>query len=247
MTEAQRASVRAVELKEKIPRLHSATWLGYNELVEEFIRGGDDPNSLCHLSYRTALAIAVNANRFETARLLLRYGADPNFPKDDSTVIRWGLAFSDEMAQLLIDSGVDVTTRPREGASPLHWAVNSRRSAEIIRSLVERGAGVFFCDDFGRTPLECAQYWRSHETIAYLTPLTRDRPGLMRVFCTALAFAPMRLPPCVVLAIIDWLTIKVSETTFRMSDVPYNKKIRMVIGVQTSYNKTRSLRENQKV
>lgn len=173
--EELRAFILSWELVKLFKRPHEAALLGHDVLVAELGRAGGDANSHCLSVYRTALTKAVNGNRIELLRSLLGFGADPNTTKDDLSLICWALSISDEMAQLLIDSGAVVSARPGDSTSPLHWAVSSRRSVEIIRALVERGADVCFVNLFNNTPLDCALNCYCPETVAYLTPLTRAR------------------------------------------------------------------------
>jgi hypothetical protein len=58
---------------------------------------------------------------------------------------------------MLLDSGVDINERDRDGSTALHLAVQMRQDA-IIRLLLERGALTNVKDSRGKTPMHLAIY-----------------------------------------------------------------------------------------
>jgi ankyrin repeat protein len=58
---------------------------------------------------------------------------------------------------MLLDSGVDINERDRDGSTALHLAIQMRQDA-IIRLLLERGALTSVKDSRGKTPTHLAIY-----------------------------------------------------------------------------------------
>lgn len=61
------------------------------------------------------------------------------------------------IVRILLDSGVDINERDRDGSTALHLAVHKRQDA-IIRLLLERGALTNLKDSRGKTPTHLAIY-----------------------------------------------------------------------------------------
>jgi len=95
---------------------------------------GDEEDSL--------LSIAIGAERFDIARLLLSKGADPNGARKESEFPLWWAARSGnlEMIKDLVSRGADLNTqRPGNGTTALHVAIYFNHP-EVLRYLVEKGA-----------------------------------------------------------------------------------------------------------
>ena len=180
---------------------------------------------------------AIVSNRVSTARLLLENGADPNLKVPCIGLVRLAMHASDAMAQLLIEFGAVVNRRSRGIYSPLHSAMNGGRSVETIKALVNKGARILDTTFTDETALDCARNQTSPAAVNYLAPLIRDAAARAYVLDVAIAFASKRLPPYVVLEIIDWLPIKVGQTVFRLVDVPEIKKVQILVGVQQTQNR----------
>lgn len=235
MTEQQRKYVAASVAEGAYPRLFYAARYGFDELVEEFLDEGDDVNFTGRC--RNALAAAANENHLSTVRLLLRRGVDANDARGDYSAMASALFNSDDMARLMIDAVSDVDAHFLPSDPPLHCSVLNWRSVEIIAALIRKGVDVLTVDCYGRTALDLAKIRHISHAAAYLEPLTRDAATLPYVLDVALAFAPMRLPPYVVLEIVNWLSIEVGQTTFRFADAPEIKKVQILVGVQRTQNR----------
>jgi len=97
----------------------------------------------------TALGAAVCNGAYNSALLLLEYGANPN--KNDINNIT-PLAFAvyfkrPRMAELLLDYGSDVNVTLVRGETPLHWVQDS----ETASILLEHGASLQVKDNLGKT------------------------------------------------------------------------------------------------
>lgn len=57
----------------------------------------------------------------------------------------------------LIDNGVDVNLKDKEGWTPLHFAAQSQNH-DIVLLLIEAGAEINGCDSHGNTPLSNAVF-----------------------------------------------------------------------------------------
>ena len=58
----------------------------------------------------------------------------------------------------LIDDGIDVNLKDKEGWTPLHFAAQSQ-NASIVLLLIEAGAEIDECDSNGNTPLSNAVFY----------------------------------------------------------------------------------------
>jgi ankyrin repeat protein len=76
-----------------------------------------------------------------------------------------------EVVRLLIERGMDVTTKDENLSTPLHLA-SSSGVPEIVRLLIESGADVTDKDGSGRTPLHLASSWVSAKAPSRVTLVT---------------------------------------------------------------------------
>ncbi|MFC1781833.1 ankyrin repeat domain-containing protein [Planctomycetota bacterium] len=162
--------------------LHIAARNGNIEIVKLLIAGGADVNVKNAQDF-TPLYIAEQNDNTEIAELLRKNGAEESTPSllgaltngdieqikllisqgaDVNTktgsqgqmplhlAIQWG---NTEIAELLIDSGADVSATNTRGLTPLHLA----GSKEIAELLIAKGADVNAKDNFGYTPFD----WRA--------------------------------------------------------------------------------------
>ncbi len=166
-------------------------------LTESVLRRGDaEEDASRHLS--KALNRAAWLGDREAASMLLRYAADHSLPLEDTMplhmvvssrekteVQKWmpdldiGLACVSasaspvEMAELLVQGGVDVTDNIKTHGTPLHVAARAGR-VEMITWLVEAGAPTDVIDDLGRTPLHLAAISAQQESVDALVELGAD-------------------------------------------------------------------------
>ncbi len=87
---------------------------------------------------------------------LLEHGADINKGDEDGATILYFAAMygRDESVRMLLERGASANVaRSTDGMTPLHIACQERRSAEVVRALLEEGANVEALDSGGRTAL----------------------------------------------------------------------------------------------
>ncbi|CAB0037552.1 unnamed protein product [Trichogramma brassicae] len=135
---------------------------GCVEVVEKFIKLGQDPNLLgskkgCY----SPLHLTLKYNRRKVAELLLRKGADPNSVNnkgstplhiicqrdDDDSLAEMFFKINDEKHQT-----VQIDARDKWGNTPLHGAVASGHQ-ELTELLLRRGANLNLANSEGLTPL----------------------------------------------------------------------------------------------
>jgi ankyrin repeat protein len=124
-----------------------------------------------NLTGATPLFLAASLGNVETARALVRAGADPFMTTDKGTaplhVASWGGSpyFRDwtedekknlfEMTKLLVELGADVNSAGEHGWTALHGAAYKGVDA-VVQFLVDRGARMDVFDEYGQTPLSIA-------------------------------------------------------------------------------------------
>ena len=98
-----------------------------------------------------------NSEYIQMAKLLLKYGADPNLtsggPVEQETALMMTLENSNnDMARVLIENGADVNASDAAGITPLMIAAR-RGNVEGVAMLLKRGAAVNACDQDGENAL----------------------------------------------------------------------------------------------
>lgn len=120
------------------------------EFAETLIANGADINMKTGKgrSFAVPLNYAAGSNNLPVAKLLINNGAD--LGGHSSSLL--SSAISLEMAQLLVENGVDVNVPGSNGQYPLH-AASSRCNSKIIDFLISSGADPNVKDSNGITPL----------------------------------------------------------------------------------------------
>ena len=101
--------------------------------------------------------VATNFN-FGAVEFLVHHGANVNY---SDKLYQWRplhYAVSEnklEVVRLLLDLGVDVEPRDKNGRTPLFVAIR-RSDSEIVKLLLERGADPYCVTKVGRSPYELA-------------------------------------------------------------------------------------------
>jgi ankyrin repeat protein len=171
----------SIEFEQDPPELHLAAVRGDIALMERLLSSGAAVDERDQDGW-TALHRAADAGHPAAARLLIRWGAEPNAEADDmesywgaSDVIRPGhferrykhavrtplcaaLAKGNlNIAQMLMERDVRVNAAVPglSGMTPLHFAAREGPT-ESVRLLLENGAEVTSVDDSGWTPLHWA-------------------------------------------------------------------------------------------
>ena len=116
------------------------------------------------------LSKAARADNTDEARMILATGmVDINcrFGHFGSTpLLEAAMQGQKDVAQLLIESGAELSKADIRGRTPLHWAaINSQK--EVAQLLIESGADLNVADEGGRTPLHRAAM-NGHTEVAKL-------------------------------------------------------------------------------
>jgi ankyrin repeat protein len=148
MQEDHRAIVEYLVGEGAVVNLHLAAYLGDVDKVKSLIDAGADVNAKDSNTW-TPLLYAGSGGHWEVARALITAGADLNAKADGRSfarqfdcgtvlhcAVRGGHA---ELAELLLDRGVDREVRDKYGETPLEWAVRNGRLA-MVQLLIAKGA-----------------------------------------------------------------------------------------------------------
>jgi ankyrin repeat protein len=141
------ADIYAKDKDGDIPFVHAA-FEGHEETCRYFIETTYIKTDKKALS-DAMLAAEVNCNS-ETVEMLLNYGADANARRWDTGIALHGACLP--ITKSLIEHGVDVNSKDKDGYVPLHWADNK----EIALALIQAGAIVDIENNDGETPLHNA-------------------------------------------------------------------------------------------
>ncbi|CAH1775455.1 unnamed protein product [Owenia fusiformis] len=140
--------------------LHAAVTAGNIDVVKFLISHGANMHSLemdpCGLG---VLHKASKNNNRSLVELLLESGIDVNYiDAEGNTALHLACSKKHtDIALLLIEKGADFTIRNTiHGQLPLHIAISSKCSHEIIDVLLAKGSPLGMSDDRGNTPLMCA-------------------------------------------------------------------------------------------
>jgi ankyrin repeat protein len=125
-----------------------------SNIVELLLQYKADPN-LIYNNNISALEQAFITNNFKTILLLINYGANVNFQRNDnSTMLNLAASqgYDTIILQLLLDKGANIDNQDNQGNSPLLNAIKSKHLHTAI-FLVNAGANVSLYDEFNATPL----------------------------------------------------------------------------------------------
>jgi len=123
----------------------------------------------------TPLGLSAFFGKQAVLETLVARGADVNLPSRNPMKVRpihSAVAHHDpvvalQMAQVLLDNGVDVNVTQTGGFTPLHEAAN-HGNIEMVRLLIHHGANKTARSDDGRTPLDIAQQGHHDDVVALL-------------------------------------------------------------------------------
>ena len=130
---------------------------GQDDLLEQFLDAGADPNRPDRRGYTPLILSSYNGHRAATA-LLLRRGAVPDLADDKGSTALCGVAFKGDLAiaRLLLDAGAVIDRSNHVGRTPLMFAVMFGREA-MAHLLLEWGADPLKRDGEGTTALFLAE------------------------------------------------------------------------------------------
>lgn len=133
-----------------------AAYVRYDELAEQLLASGADPNHRTKAGW-SALIYASELGDGPLARALVAAGADPNLKAEDgsSALLSAAQQGNVEIAMLLLSAGADPGIVDSDGRTPL-MAAAADGNAELVRALLERGADLQARDRTGRSVLAFA-------------------------------------------------------------------------------------------
>ena len=140
----------------KATRIMEALRNGDHQRFEKLL--GDEPDvaSLKGPGGSTPLMYAALYGDFDSVRLLLDSGADPNVRNDaGATALMWA-ADDLEKARLLLDRGADANARSDDGRTPLIIAAGQFGSGPLVKLLLDHSADPSSKSPTGQTPLSQA-------------------------------------------------------------------------------------------
>lgn len=126
----------------------------------------------------TAFLVAAQTGNVQMIRELVSLGADPRANLPDGTGgIRLAAGSKKlDAVKLMVDLGLDVNDGPKGRPSALHSAIKQGAN-EIAQYLADHGADFAAKDQFGRTPLEDAEFEAPNSTIALMRQLAAEHAG----------------------------------------------------------------------
>ena len=154
--------------------LNTACESGALDIVKMLVRAGATDNGAC-----TCLMFAANSGRTEIARYLVGL-PEVELNRQNAANYHTALHFAvvsgvTDVVQILLDAGADFDTQNISGRSPLHSACDSGaldiETPDVVKTLVEAGAGVRATDNEGHTCLIIAACCGHTETVRYLVGL----------------------------------------------------------------------------
>ncbi len=147
---------------------------GDTDTVVLLLNAGLSPDTQHSSSGASALMVAANYGRVETARTLIDFGADLDAQdmQGDTALTRAASFGHTELASTLIEAGANLDVIGQRGRNALMMAVASRNN-EIVRLLIEAGADQTGRDAEGKTVTELAEAYGNAEAQAIL----RDGPA----------------------------------------------------------------------
>jgi hypothetical protein len=181
------ADVNAPDSSGNVP-LHEAIRQGRTELVKDLVARGADVNARTQGGGRgtaggrggrggmTAFLVAAETGDVAMIQALVALGADPHVKLPDGTggvLLATGSKKLDAV-KLMVALGLDVNEAPKGRPTALHSAVRQGAN-DIVQFLAEHGADFAAKDNFGRTPLEEAEFEAPAPTIELMRKLATQR------------------------------------------------------------------------
>lgn len=123
----------------------------------------------------TAFLVATETGDVAMIRALVTLGADPQVKLPDGTggvLLATGSKKLDAV-KLMVELGLNVNDGPKGRPSALHSAVRQGAN-DIVEYLAEHGADFSVKDNFGRTPLQEAEFEAPASTIELMRKLTAE-------------------------------------------------------------------------
>ncbi|MCL2720118.1 MAG: ankyrin repeat domain-containing protein [Treponema sp.] len=136
--------------------------------IEKLIQNGSDPSAR-NTRGDTPLHVSVSMERYDIANILLKTDVSIHARNTrNRTPFQIAIGVSPVMVSALLTSD-RINTPDDMGSSALHIALHEGASADIIRTIVNRGARINIVDSNGKTPLRVSidlDAWESAKIIA---------------------------------------------------------------------------------
>jgi ankyrin repeat protein len=177
--------VNALDANGNMP-LHEAIRQGKVDLMKDLVARGADVNARTPGGGRggrggggggmTAFLVAAQGGNVAMIQELVKLGADSKGKLPDGTggiLLATGSKKLDAV-KLMVELGLDVNDAPKGRPSALHSAIKQGAN-DIVQYLADHGADFAAKDNFGRTPLEEAEFEAPASTIALMRKLMAER------------------------------------------------------------------------
>ena len=152
---------------------------GFTGQVEEIVKeNGELLNSRLDDAGNTALIVAVKEGRYETAQLLLQYGADVDIQNtySDTALVYAIMANNTDMVKLLLTYEANVNTKSFMGTTPLMWAAKVG-DVGIIDLLLQAGADINAVNAKGENAEDIARRNKNKKAAAFLAQKAKEKRG----------------------------------------------------------------------
>lgn len=152
-----------------IKRLFFAVKDGDLQTAAELLALGVSPHLQEDSSGLTPLHVAAYHGNAEAVRLLLAYGADPDFRSHNRITPLHGAAYLGhvEIVRELLAAGAEVESRNEQGFTPLHDTANHGHE-EVLQLLLDAGANIDATANKRETPLHMAAYFGRQKAVRAL-------------------------------------------------------------------------------
>ncbi len=149
-------SVSSLSVEERIERdekgISGTEASSIYRIAKFFLDSGANPNGV----KGEPLQCAAEQGLIEVVKLLLAAGADPNLKSDQGwTAFTFVVDKHEKIAELLLNSKLDLELKDKTGKTPLAWAALTG-SATLVSRLIQLKADVNAQDKRGLTPLDLA-------------------------------------------------------------------------------------------
>lgn len=166
---------------------------GENEKVKEYIQSGIDVNMKTDRGF-TLLMLAIEAQQYETALLLVELGAKIDYAHYGSNQLLmyatdWG---HKELVEMLLKrDDYDVNEADQFGKTPLLSALALNNSEELIEVLIKNGANCNYVDENGKAALHYAIQTGNSKIVQSLLKCSsdtnvQDKDGVTPLMLTSL-------------------------------------------------------------